>query len=160
MHGYPSSPAPEGKWRVDKHRRISGFRWLLVPKEVRPDLGLLSGGNDAFDIIVTLLILVPFLVDLVILAPTLGLVRLVRSHRRAPGWYVRVRYTVPATDGRYDFTVNYRTVTRRPAKRLRKAIRRELRRDADLNSPAVQTAVVANQATAEFCQPPVSSTRA
>jgi hypothetical protein len=109
------------------------------------------GGTDPVDVVLTAIWLVLSLVEFLLVMPTVGMVRLAIHHSRSPGWCLRVMYTKVVYDGIGDYTVDFQTRKKRQAKRVSRAMRRELKRaggNLDFNTPDVQAAVGANSATA------------
>ncbi|HEX7662439.1 MAG TPA: hypothetical protein VF444_23490 [Pseudonocardiaceae bacterium] len=135
------------QWHIDKPERIGGFRWSLIPK---PWWDSYTGaGDDPIEAALLLVLSALWSLEWLLVRPTVGVVRLVIHHRRSPGWYVRVMYTQVVCDGVGDYTVDFGTRRKGQAKRVARALRRELRRTKTLNlgGAAIQAAVVANQAT-------------
>ncbi|HWE91282.1 MAG TPA: hypothetical protein VG317_17610 [Pseudonocardiaceae bacterium] len=139
--GGPSDP-PKRTWSVDKPKRVGDFHWGLVSSDIIPN----DGGNDPITAVLVAIPLAIWLVDRLLLVPTVGFVRLAIHHSRSPGWYVRVQYTAMLQDGWEDIVIRFQTTNKRRARRLRRALRREFQQGGDLNWPAAQAAIADNRA--------------
>ena len=134
---------------MDTAKRIGGFRWSFIPRSWWDPVGLVAEIESLVSIW-WLILTALWLVEFILVRPTVGVVRLAINHSRSPGWRLRVMYTQVVRNGIGDYTVDFQTRKKRQAKRLRRTLRRELRRagNLDFNAPDVQAAVAANHATA------------
>lgn len=133
-------------WHIVKPMRVGGFHWSFIPESWWHQFG--AGADNPIQAAWLLVLFVVWLVEFVIIRPTVGLVRLAVHHSRSPGWYVRVMYTQVVRHGVGDYTVDFRTNRKGEAKRLTQVLRREREQagSVDLNAPAVRAAVSANRA--------------
>jgi hypothetical protein len=135
---YPN--APRVTWYVEKPRRVSGFRWSLIPEGWFPAIN----AANPLEVIWAAIGLVAYVLEFFTLMWTVGPIRLAIHHSRSPGWYIAVTYAT--RPGIYQTAVQFQTTTKGRARHLRRVLARELAGGAELNSPNVQSAIAASQA--------------
>lgn len=135
----PHSRPPQ--WQVWSPQRVGKFHWLIIPQT------WFDAKDPLLDSILNFVYGAVVIVEVIVLVPTVGLVRLAIHRIRAPGgWYVECRFGT-SMDRPTDPRVELQTATRRQAKRLERALEREFRNGADFNSPAIQAAIARSGAT-------------
>jgi hypothetical protein len=147
---YPTSQVPAGRppeWRVWSPQRLGDFHWLIIPQR------WFDSRDPLLDSILNFVYGAVLIVEVVLLVPTAGPIRLIIHHVRSPGWYVECRYGI-ALERPTDPRVELQTRTKRQAKRVKRALRREFRNGADFNSAAVQAAFARNEAVFRPTTPP------
>lgn len=128
------------QWRVWAPQRVGDFSWLIVPQ------GWFESNDPFLEPILNFVYGAVVIVEVILLVPTVGPIRLVIHHFRSPGWYVECRFGTSrqrSTDPRIEL----QTRTRRQAKRVKRVLRRELGNGADFNSPAVQAVIARSKAS-------------
>ena len=143
---------PRYDWYVEKPKRVRGFRWALVPDRwfhYEPDSIFLY----PVWLVWTAIVIVLWLVDYVVLVPTIGPIRLAIHHARSPGWYLRVMRATAG--GMRTPELELHTSTKSAARELRSALAQQFRQGADLNTPSVRATIAASHAvvTPQHAQP-------
>lgn len=85
----PAARPPE--WRVWPPQRVDDFSWLVVPPS------WFDAADPLLDSILNFVYGAVVIVEVILLMPTVGVVRLAIHHFRSPGWYVECRYGNAAT---------------------------------------------------------------
>lgn len=141
----PSGLPP--RWQVWSPQRLGDFRWSIIP------VNWFESNDPTIDAILSFVLMPLWVVEFILIRPTVGVFRLAIHHARSPGWYVESRYgssLVRPNDPR----VQFQTRTKRQARRLGRVLQRELRNGADFNAPAIQAAIARNKATFRPVAPP------
>jgi hypothetical protein len=94
----------------------------------------------------TAIVLVLWLVDHIVLAPTIGPIRLAIHHSRSPGWYLRVRRTTAPRSNMRTVELELQASTKASARQLRGALTQESRQGVDLNTPSIRATIATNHA--------------
>lgn len=147
---YRADPVPTGRpphWRVWSPQRVDDFSWLIIPQK------WFDARDPLLDSVLNLVYGAVLIVEVILIVPTLGPIRLAVHHFRSPGWYVECRFG-SALERPTDPRIELRTRTKRQANRMKRALRREFGNGADFNSSAVQAAVARGNASVR----PVKST--